>query len=330
MCDDEIDPELQNGIYNFTNSQAIYNIVTLNQPAGMVYEYYDENNVLLSTPLPDPLLVSLSKNIKIIVKNPINTTCSLTKTIQLIVNPTPKIDLEHSEIVCSNLSTFFVVITAGIVDGSDESNYMYKWYKDTVIIATETSSTLNVNSEGIYTVEVINTNGCSKTRTITVTASDVAHIGIATIVDLSFFNSVTINVTNPGLYAYSMDYPNLFQESNFFENVPAGIHEIFVKDLNGCGISQQTISVIGIPPYFTPNGDGVNDTWNVQGVSKDFNFNTTIYIFNRFGKLVKQLATTGNGWDGTLNGEPMPADDYWYAVYLEDGRISKGHFTLKR
>jgi gliding motility-associated-like protein len=330
MCDDEIDPELQNGIYNFTNSQAIYNIVTLNQPAGMVYEYYDENNVLLSTPLPDPLLVSLSKNIKIIVKNPINTTCSLTKTIQLIVNPTPKIDLEHSEIVCSNLSTFFVVITAGIVDGSDESNYTYKWYKDTVIIATETSSTLNVNSEGIYTVEVINTNGCSKTRTITVTASDVAHIGIATIVDLSFFNSVTINVTNPGLYAYSMDYPNLFQESNFFENVPAGIHEIFVKDLNGCGISQQTISVIGIPPYFTPNGDGVNDTWNVQGVSKDFNFNTTIYIFNRFGKLVKQLATTGNGWDGTLNGEPMPADDYWYAVYLEDGRISKGHFTLKR
>ena len=45
---------------------------------------------------------------------------------------------------------------------------------------------------------------------------------------------------------------------------------------------------------------------------------------------MKQLATTGNGWDGTLNGEPMPADDYWYAVYLEDGRISKGHFTLKR
>ena len=330
MCDDEIDPVLQNGIYNFTNSQAIHNIVTLGQPAGMDYKYYDENNVLLSTPLPDPLLVSLSKNIKITIKNPINTTCSLTKTIQLIVNPTPKIDLEHSELVCSNLSTFFVVLTAGIVDGTSESNYMYKWYKDAVIISTETSSTLNVNTEGIYTVEVINTNGCSKTRTITVTASDVAHIGIATIVDLSFFNSVTINVTNPGLYAYSMDYPNLFQESNLFESVPAGIHEIFVKDLNGCGISQQTISVIGIPPYFTPNGDGVNDTWNVQGVSKDFNFNTTIYIFNRFGKLVKQLATTGNGWDGTLNGEPMPADDYWYAVYLEDGRISKGHFTLKR
>jgi len=241
VCDDEIDPAFQNGLYDFTNSQAIHNIVTLGQANGMVYEYYDENNVLLSTPMPNPLSVTLSKNIKIIVKNPINSTCSLTKTIQLLVNPTPKIDQEHSELVCSNLSTFFVVLTAGIVDGTSESNYTYKWYKDTVIIATETSSSLNVNSEGIYTVEVINTNGCSSTRTITVTASDVAHIGIATIVDLSFFNSVTINVTNPGQYLYSMDYPNLFQQSNLFENVPAGIHEIFVKDLNGCGISQQTI-----------------------------------------------------------------------------------------
>ena len=330
MCDDEIDPVLQNGQYDFTNYQAIHDSVTLVQQAGMVVEYYDENNILLTTPLPNPLPVTFTKNIKIVVKNPINTTCSLTKTIQLIVNPTPKIDLEHSELVCSNLSTFFVLLTAGIVDGSPESNYTYKWYKDAVIIPTETSSTLNVNHEGIYTVEVLNASGCSKTRTITVTASDVAHIGIATIVDLAIFNSVTINVNNPGDYVYSMDYPNLFQESNLFENVPAGIHEIFVKDLNGCGISQQTISVIGIPPYFTPNGDGVNDTWNVQGVSKDFNFNTTIYIFDRFGKLVKQILTTGNGWDGTFNGDLMPADDYWYAVYLEDGRVSKGHFTLKR
>jgi gliding motility-associated-like protein len=330
MCDDEINPVLQNGQYDFTNYQAIHDIVTLGQPAGMVVEYYDQNNVLLSTPLPNPLPVTLSKNIKIVVKNPVNPACSITKTIQLIVNPTPKIELEHSELVCSNLNTFFVVLTAGIVDGSPESNYTYKWYKNNVIISTETSSTLNVNIEGIYTVEVLNANGCSKTRTITVTASDVAHIGIITVIDLTIFNSVTINVTGLGDYVFSMDYPNLFQESNLFENVPAGIHEIFVKDLNGCGISQQTISVIGIPPYFTPNGDGINDTWNVQGVSKDFNFNTTIYIFDRFGKLVKQILTIGNGWDGTLNGEPMPADDYWYAVYLEDGRISKGHFSLKR
>jgi gliding motility-associated-like protein len=36
------------------------------------------------------------------------------------------------------------------------------------------------------------------------------------------------------------------------------------------------------------------------------------------------------GWDGTLNGEPLPADDYWFTLKLEDGREAKGHFSLKR
>jgi gliding motility-associated-like protein len=57
---------------------------------------------------------------------------------------------------------------------------------------------------------------------------------------------------------------------------------------------------------------------------------TTIYIFDRYGKILKQLAPLGNGWDGTFNELLMPASDYWYSIYFEDGRISKGHFTLKR
>ena len=121
-----------------------------------------------------------------------------------------------------------------------------------------------------------------------------------------------------------------FQSSNVFNNVPAGIHEIFVKDNHGCGIATQTISVIGAPPYFTPNGDSWNDTWNIKGTSQSFNYNSTIYIYDRYGKLLKQIYAKGNGWDGTLDGQPLPATDYWYVLYLEDGRIAKGHFSLIR
>jgi gliding motility-associated-like protein len=161
-------------------------------------------------------------------------------------------------------------------------------------------------------------------------ASDVAHFDIATVADLSDSNTVIVNAFGLGDYVYSIDYPNVFQSINIFTNVPAGIHEFFVKDLDGCGISSQIISVIGIPPYFTPNGDGINDTWNVLGLTTTNNSKTTIYIFDRYGKILKQLAPLGNGWDGTFNELQMPASDYWYSIYFEDGRTSKGHFTLKR
>ncbi|MFT7118705.1 MAG: gliding motility-associated-like protein [Flavobacteriales bacterium] len=56
----------------------------------------------------------------------------------------------------------------------------------------------------------------------------------------------------------------------------------------------------------------------------------SIYIFDRHGKLLKQVSAAGQGWDGTYNGAPMPSSDYWYLVELADGRSFKGHFALKR
>jgi gliding motility-associated-like protein len=112
--------------------------------------------------------------------------------------------------------------------------------------------------------------------------------------------------------------------------VAAGIHDLYVIDTNGCGTITETVAVIGVPKFFTPNGDGFNDFWNVKGVNNIFNSKSIIYIFNRYGKLLKQILPSSQGWDGTINGEPMPADDYWFTVKLEDNREAKGHFSLKR
>lgn len=60
------------------------------------------------------------------------------------------------------------------------------------------------------------------------------------------------------------------------------------------------------------------------------NAKTNIQIFDRFGKLLKQISPLDIGWDGTYNNTKMPATDYWYVIKLEDNRIFKGHFTLKR
>jgi gliding motility-associated-like protein len=181
-------------------------------------------------------------------------------------------------------------------------------------------------------VQVTNNQGCPKTRTFTVVASDKANITEVKIVDLAESNSITVSVAaSLGDYVYALDDENgSYQTDNFFTNVSAGIHTIYIKDLNGCGIESREVAVLGIPNFFTPNNDGNNDYWNIKGANGSFNSNTIIYIFDRYGKLIKQISPQTQGWDGTFNGQPMPASDYWYSIQLEDGRTFKGHFALKR
>ncbi|MFN4198131.1 MAG: T9SS type B sorting domain-containing protein, partial [Flavobacterium sp.] len=88
---------------------------------------------------------------------------------------------------------------------------------------------------------------------------------------------------------------------------------------------------INYPPFFTPNQDGYNDTWNIIG--GDQLVNAKIYIFDRYGKLLKQISPNGEGWDGTYNGRPLPSTDYWFTInYEENGtpKEFKAHFSLKR
>lgn len=269
------------------------------------------------------------------VDSNLDNSCFGFKTFKIIVDPLPNINLNidgnEDELICSDLPTFLVQINAGIQDGSPTSNYTYIWSKDGVLIPGKTDYTLDVNAEGIYTVEVATLSGCGRIRTIKVTSSDIAHFDTEIVADMTDINTITINVTGAGDYEYSLDEQSgFFQDSNIFTNVPAGIHEIFIRDKNGCGTITKTVAVVGLPKFFTPNNDGHNDYWNVKGVNAIFNAKSIIYIFDRYGKLLKQIAPTSEGWDGTFNGNLMPGDDYWYTIKLEDGREAKGHFSLKR
>jgi gliding motility-associated-like protein len=288
-------------------------------------------NGTTATSLPDPFITA-SQIVTVTVTNPANTICTATTTLNFIVKPLPKINLLGNDLVCINLPSNFVTLSGGLIDGSSPTLYTYIWKKDGVLLPN-TTYTINVNSAGVYTVEVTTLIpfACSRTRTITVIASDIATLLNPTIVDLTDTNTVLINVTGVGNYEYSLDLiDGPFQDSNFFDNVSLGSHIVFINDKNGCGKVPQNIIVIGAPTYFTPNGDGFNDTWNVIGVNTPKNSNSLIFIFDRFGKLLKQISPSGQGWDGTFNGQPLPADDYWYTLDLQEGRSAKGHFALKR
>lgn len=317
---------MQNGqfAFNTTGFQA----AILGSQTGMIVNYYDQNNNPLPSPLSNPFTTA-TQNVKVEVINPNNSICKATMTLPFIVHPIPNVSLFGNELVCSNNPTFTKVIDAGLVDNSTINNFTYSWYLNNVLIAGANLYSLTVNTEGTYTVKVTNSLGCYTLRTINVTASNIAVINSIEVTDLVNVNSITVFASGQGDYVYSIDSVS-FQESNIFSNLLPGVYTVYVKDKNGCGIATDEVSVLGIPNYFTPNNDGFNDYWNIKGVSSNFYQNASIHIFDRFGKLLKQISPLGQGWDGKYNNQNVPSEDYWYVIKLQDDRILKGHFTLKR
>ena len=143
---------------------------------------------------------------------------------------------------------------------------------------------------------------------------------------------VTISAMQPGDYLYQLDSGS-FQTSPVFENVSYGEHTVTVKDPDGCSspITKGGIYVVDYPKFFTPNGDGQNDTWNINSLMSDVN--AKIFVFDRYGKLLKEIRPNSAGWNGSFNGKPMPASDYWFVIYYEEDNVAKNfrsHFSLKR
>ena len=244
--------------------------------------------------------------------------------VQLTVFELPNIETEFETLYCLNIFPETITLNGGVI-GDSPNNYYYNWSTG------ETTSTIEINEPGTYTVIVTNVNGCSKGRKITVLPSNIATFTDIKVDDASENNSINVFVTGEGDYEYALDNINgPYQNITIFEDVRPGFHTVFVRDKNDCGIVDKLVSVIGFPKFFTPNQDGFNDTWQVYGVSSQFQPKSVIYIFDRYGKLVKQLDPKGPGWDGTFNGSPLPNSDYWFSVTLEDGRVFKSHFTLKQ
>ena len=327
-CDDD---GLEDGIQNFNLNDAENDVVN-GLPAGLNIAYYETyNDALLETNSLDILYTNTVQYAQIIyarVENANN--CYGISEISLLVHELPNIETEGFEYYCLNIFPSPVAINAAILNDSP-NNYTYIWSNGS------TSYEAEINATGTYMVTVTNVFGCSKSRSVIIEPSNIAAFKVPAfkVEDAVQNNTITVFVSGEGTYQYSLIDNNEttikpYQDSNVFENVYPGIYSVAVKDLkNDCGVVNEKVSVIGFPKFFTPNNDGINDTWQVLGVSEMFQPNSKIQIYNRFGKLVKQLDPLSTGWNGFFNGQKLPSDDYWFSVKLQDGRIFKNHFTLK-
>ena len=264
----------------------------------------------------------------ICLKIKVNNQCYALTTIELQILNTPILDedisLEDPIYYCLNSYPETLTIYGGILNDSP-SNFYYSWNTG------EDTSFIQVNQIGTYTVIVSDPNGCSNSRNIAVVPSNIATIDEVVVEDFTDDNSITVMTSGEGNYLYAIDDINgMYQQSNNFNNISPGFHTIYVKDSNGCGIVEKIVSVKGFPKFFTPNGDGINDLWNIYGLDPNLNYGAKVNIFDRYGKLIKSIMDLSEGWDGNLNGNPLPTEDYWFVLSFQDGKEYKDHFTLKR
>jgi len=255
--------------------------------------------------------------------------------LSLIVNERPEFEVHEPPIYCLNEGP--ITIETFNANGI----YSYEWTNENNEIISNLKSA-EINKGGAYTVTATSPNNCiSFPMRITVDESSVASITKKdiTVTDFSTYNTIHIETENNqlgiGNYEFSLDDINgPYQDLAFFENVMAGTHQLYIRDKMGCGSTEIPVYILGFPKFFTPNNDGYNDTWNIQGWDKSIMLKSTIYIYDRFGRFIKELSPGPNGWTGTYMGKNLPASDYWFTaiLHLEDGTIEefKGHFSLKR
>lgn len=325
---EECDPD-NNKVTEFNLSKNTVTILGMQNNADYQVSYFESqaNADANTMPLNNTAYTNITdpQTIYARVQSGVNPDCYAVVNFQIQTLASPVANNTANATVCLNTKEFILLDAIE----TPVATYTYNWSTG------ETTSKIRVNTPGVYVVTITNNLGCSTSKTITVTASNTATINDVIIDDLRDNNTVTVIATPTNnvstTYLYSLDKPNgLYQESNVFEYVTPGTHIVYVYDTKGCGVVQKEISVLSIPKFFTPNGDGANETWNIIGINAFFYSKSKIYIFDRYGKLLADVNPKGLGWDGTHKGYKLPATDYWYVVHLDNGRTVKGHFSLIR
>lgn len=328
-CDND---EINDGITSFDLTTLSNAALGTQLPSEYMVEYFESqaDALIRNNPVTSTLLHTIYVRVSSIVSDSCFDIMSTTITVRLVPQPQP-----NGGTVCIDSETNEIVSLHTITTGLSQSTHTFEWYDDNGLIAGATLNHYTVTVPGFYTVIATNNlTGCSSNpATVEVVRSEQATVTYE--VNNAFGNNQNITVTAVGVggdYLYQLD-DGEFQVSNVFEDVSSGEHTITVKDLNGCEDATITAFVVNYPKYFTPNGDGYNDYWNIPDLSHQPE--AVIYIFDRYGKLLKQIKPSEpGGWDGFYNNTPMLSTDYWFkVVYTENNgaiREFRAHFAMKR
>jgi gliding motility-associated-like protein len=188
---------------------------------------------------------------------------------------------------------------------------------------------ITVRNSGTYTASVTTAAGCS----------------VAQAIDVTFFPNPILNIPNAGVCVPSHKTATLTAPQDLVSytwNGQSGTNTytvdhpqtvtLTVTDANGCQATQQ-IQIndecpdVRIPNAFTPNGDGINDTWDIIGL--EYDPTAMVRIFTRYGQQVFQSKGYGTAWNGEYQGKKLPVGAYYYIINTKNGtQTYSGEVTI--
>ncbi|MFC6860821.1 T9SS type B sorting domain-containing protein [Zunongwangia atlantica] len=250
----------------------------------------------------------------------VNNYCiSQTAIIEINFEPQPEPGLDTNISICQYEEAFRLV---DYLEGNPDSNGYWEPSLPNGIFDPQT------NEEGTYTYHISNENCEVLTSEIIISFLDrteTISYEYSTALNNDGSYNIFFETANESGYTFSLD--DMTDQSNgYFYNISPGIHQIKITEINGCGIVNEQIALIGFPKYFSPNSDGMNDFWQPLGIIDN---EVQTYIYDRYGTLLRKLQGDEH-WDGSYNGKPMPEDDYWFKALIGQESEQKGHFSLIR
>ena len=327
VCDED---GTNDGVYDFNLSDLSATVLGTQTGSEFSVTYYE--SMADATSASNPVTSSTSATVYTRVSNSLAPNCFDVKPIVIIVNKLPE-PTPADGIICIDSETGTLLNSYTMYSGLSSSTTRFEW-TDAAGAIVGTGNSYTAVLPGVYTLVATNgATGCdSMPVTVTVSASEPAIVTYTVSEDFAAHQSITVVATGVGGdYEYQLD-AGPYQDSPVFENVNSGIHTVSVRDKNGCGYASSEALVLNYPKFFTPNGDGHNDTWNIRDLSNQPT--ASITIFDRYGKIIRQIKPSSEGWDGTYNGHVMSSDDYWFSLtYVDENLVNrefKSHFAMKR
>lgn len=259
--------------------------------------------------------------------------CSTTDSLYLGVYPSSTVSVTPIFSVCQGQKVQF--------DASGGETY--NWYPATGLSDnTIPNPTLQPKDSVKYKIVVGNEYGCKDSAIVTVNVN--RNVSINAGPDKYILNNDTATLT-PVINGTAVDF--YWSPPTFINDVHAlnpkvnptseTIYTLRASSAVGCGSAVDDVKVyvynsVYVPNAFTPNGDGNNDVFRVIPFENYQLKRLTIY--NRWGSIIFNTSTPGNGWDGTFNYIPQPMGAYIYYLELNSSKgekiIKKGVVTLLR
>jgi len=216
--------------------------------------------------------------------------------------------------------------TAAVVVSGGTSPYSYSWS------TAQTTASISGIGAGTYSVTISDLHGCDTISSFTLTQPD--SIAVAETITQAYCpesvdGSIDLLVSG-GTVPFTYNWSN----SGFAataDNLASGAYYVTITDSHGCeetktySVSYLNDVCLNIPDAFSPNADGVNDTWLIEGIE---NFeNIRIQIFNRWGQLVFEFEGSGISytdtavqWNGTFNDTEITTNSFIYMLDLMNGQ----------